>query len=475
MAFDDFWNHAAVGRWILENRQFPHETLFLWTAKQEWVAHSWGTQLFFGLLMRAGGVWGPRLALAFGVVMVCAVYFLLWQLWQKHQEQSRFSLFGPILFLLAIGGSVGRYAVRPELFTALFLTILIVYLVRNHSPRLGWPEVGIVVMFLLWVNMHGAFLLGLALLAMAALGDSVQDRFDVHARKLWILWAGCVAMFPCNPYGLGLIQSLRQVNSLTFAAIDEWKPFWAVPHLEYSGVAAAFILFFAAAGVWFANPQRRWTYGIWLLFIGAAFLQARRQLWMLMIICLAVAAVNSAILEKVSQRFAATRQRQFQKIILGIMLVNFLVGPFYDFLRGGPYESDLPIALCDYIDRYNPPGRVFNGFNNAAYLAWHFGETRPLYADHLQAYSDDLTRNYMEITSATKQGQRLLDEQKIGYILLHNPRDLAPWPRLALYLFNSPDWELVFYDNNAVMWVRKTPDYAALRAVRNQYVPAEFR
>src|SRR5947207_1388437 len=38
---DDFWAHAAVGRWIWQNGQVPDHSLFLWTASEPWVAHSW--------------------------------------------------------------------------------------------------------------------------------------------------------------------------------------------------------------------------------------------------------------------------------------------------------------------------------------------------------------------------------------------------------------------------------------------------
>ncbi|HEY0072905.1 MAG TPA: hypothetical protein VGB77_02305 [Abditibacteriaceae bacterium] len=475
MSFDDFWNHAAVGRWMMENKQFPHETLFLWTAKQSWVAHSWGTQLWFGFLMRAGEVWGPRLALVFAVIVVTAVYWLLWKLWQRNALQKQVWVFAPLLFLLAIGGSMGRYAVRPELFTALFLTILIFYLSESRSVRFGWPEVGLMLMFVIWVNVHGAFLMGLVLLGLAALGDSLQDRFDKRARKLWVLLFLCAATFICNPYGTDLLVSFRQVNSLAFAAIDEWKPFWAAPPLEFSAVASALILAIVAAGVWLINPQRRWAHGLWLLFFITAFLQARRQLWLLAIVCLAVMAANSAVFEKLAARFNSERRQRGQQILIGLICLNFFAGPFLDLLRGGPHENDLPVALCDHIERYNPPGRLFNGMSNAAYLAWRFGKKKSLYIDHLQAHGDDLIVDYIDISNATRRGRGLLDEQKIGYIILRNPRDLAPWPRLALYLFNAPDWELVFHDNNAALWVRKTPEYAALRAVKNQYVPAELR
>ena len=70
MGFDDFWAHAGVGRWIWQQGRIPQETLFLWSAKIPWIAHSWLTQLTFYGLMAAGGThYGPYLVVTFTVLM----------------------------------------------------------------------------------------------------------------------------------------------------------------------------------------------------------------------------------------------------------------------------------------------------------------------------------------------------------------------------------------------------------------------
>src|SRR5690606_7311378 len=54
---EDFWAHAAVGRWIWQHAAAPQQTLWLWsTPPIEWIAHSWLSQLVYFGVMRTGGV-----------------------------------------------------------------------------------------------------------------------------------------------------------------------------------------------------------------------------------------------------------------------------------------------------------------------------------------------------------------------------------------------------------------------------------
>jgi hypothetical protein len=55
LPFDDFWAHAAVGRWIWQHGQAPTHTLFLWSARQPWIAHSWLSELLFYGILTVGG------------------------------------------------------------------------------------------------------------------------------------------------------------------------------------------------------------------------------------------------------------------------------------------------------------------------------------------------------------------------------------------------------------------------------------
>ncbi len=87
---------------------------------------------------------------------------------------------------------------------------------------------GLGFVFVLWANFHGAFAIGLLLLAVTAVCDAVQDRFDRRAWSLLAAAALCLLATLCNPYGVELWRDvMRSIGSNTMARIQEWQsPLW---------------------------------------------------------------------------------------------------------------------------------------------------------------------------------------------------------------------------------------------------------
>ncbi|RYG68598.1 hypothetical protein EON80_11310, partial [bacterium] len=125
---DDFWAHASIGRWVVENGRIPKQTLFLWSESAPWIAHAWGTGVVFATLMKVGGEsYGPWLTQIFNVAVCLVPFTLLWRYWRLNAPYN--SLIPPI-FVLAIWVSNARYHPRPELFTATFLVLLLLFLTK---------------------------------------------------------------------------------------------------------------------------------------------------------------------------------------------------------------------------------------------------------------------------------------------------------------------------------------------------------
>ncbi|HZP80100.1 MAG TPA: hypothetical protein VFB21_00555, partial [Chthonomonadaceae bacterium] len=209
-ANDLFWQLRA-GREIAATHLPPTRDAYSWTRPgTPWVVHEW---LAFAALWAAyagsGGFAGVWLLQA---TLVCATFALLFARLLRETEGA--PLTG---FLLAVGAALVASAFfqpRPHLFSYLFLvlTVGLVSSVRRQETdgRRLW---GLVPLFALWANLHAGVLVGVAVLALFALGDALegalltarddparQDRLR-QAGRLGLVAAACGAATLATPYG----------------------------------------------------------------------------------------------------------------------------------------------------------------------------------------------------------------------------------------------------------------------------------
>ena len=522
-ADDDFWAHAAVGRWMWENHAFPAHGLFLWSSEPTpWIAHSWGAQTLFYALLQLGGGWNANGAASFGggplvvVVFTCGVvalcYALLWRLWNRsaHHSKARNATWAVLFFAVAffVGGL--RFHPRPELFTALFWTILLIFLCEHRSDEYRFDEtsstrssakrwrreLGIVVLFVLWTNLHGAVALGIGALLATALCDLVQFRADKTSRRLGTLAAACVAATALNPYGFLPYWKavLLSSQSATFSRISEWLPAltWREIVAFVSGGAlpplllhAFLILFLAGAAIWFwnLNGRRRWAQVLWVVVVTALFFEQRRHMWLAALTCLAVLAANANALEKVRalQRWNLRMRREaetplpplFRATFVGAawLIAMVLASRLTPFGERHVVSPRLPDGACAALEQHfatsktSTPVRVFNEYETSSYLQWRLNHRRnesahrvldaaspprfALFIDLLNAYPDAVTTEYIALLKS--DGAKLHRRGAQAIVFSAAQRQGA----LAKKLKADNSWRQIYAGADGDVWVAK--------------------
>jgi hypothetical protein len=482
----DFWNHAAVGRWICQGGHVPDQSLFLWTAHEPWIYHSWLSQVVFYAFTRVAGSENTPYVVLGGTAMLALTPFVLaWLIWRGG---GRLSSWLAIPFLLALKALGFKFQARPELFTCVCLCLLLTFLItwsRKSSlvprSRDKMTAVGIFGLLVVWANFHGAVIIGLVLLAITAGFELLQDWFSPRSRLLALLALSGPVAVCLNPYGLAYWGIYRTVASETFASIDEWQPIWQDPPVRMEQMGMVGVLAALALGAWAFNPKRRWAQLAWLLFLGVLFAQARRNVWPFSLASLMVLAANAPSLDPqawFNKLGSCTRRRSAGDAVilspawrwllrLGLIAWVSLQCLLF-FLAPRSWWPLTPTRLeqgvVHFIQANELRARVFNDYENSGFLQWSLAGEPALYIDKLNAYPDAVMHNYLAIMRATEESQRLLDEEAIEIVVLTTNRGsgAVPLAPLAAYLDGSANWARVCASKGGVIWVRRSQAYEHL-------------
>ncbi|HID24571.1 MAG TPA: hypothetical protein EYP14_19530, partial [Planctomycetaceae bacterium] len=204
----DLWGHLAYGRIIWRTGGLPEtEPLMPLARGVPFIDTQWLSQLIGYGVATALGVEGLKFAYGLAIA-ACAVLLLV--SFQRRTRRTWLALLGLLAFLGVAWQQIA--IIRPQLAGMICFTFLLAVLARRSPARWHWCAVPL--LFVLWANLHGSFVVGLGLLASFCLGRAIdvirhtghwlspfRDRRTRDSFLLTELAAGAALI---NPYGLGL-------------------------------------------------------------------------------------------------------------------------------------------------------------------------------------------------------------------------------------------------------------------------------
>src|SRR5690606_24746099 len=156
----DMFHQMALFRFVLENGSFPEQDVFAYTPTvTPFVHHEWGTGALLDLVSVTAGLGATG-------VLVLLYASLAGTAAMAGAAARRGSAAGPIM-ALAAGPAVAMLAIglstlRAQMFTFFFVAVLLYLLERDD--RRPWPWLLWLALYIAWLNLHGGFVIGLALL-----------------------------------------------------------------------------------------------------------------------------------------------------------------------------------------------------------------------------------------------------------------------------------------------------------------------
>ena len=229
LADPDLWWHLRIAARALTTGHLPHRDFLSFSVRgHAWTDTEWLSELFFYGAWRAGGLAGLQalmtaslVALELGIVGLA---------WQRARNIKAAAAAGAGALLLATVSFGPRTIIFGYLCTIGLLALLERYRRQRHAPLWLLP-----LLFALWVNLHGSWALGLALLALFTIsgwragvwGWLHADAWTPRQRRELLLatLGSCLALL-LNPYGLHMLLypfwvSLREMVAINH--VQEWR------------------------------------------------------------------------------------------------------------------------------------------------------------------------------------------------------------------------------------------------------------
>ena len=169
--------HIRTGEYIIRNLTVPPYDIFSNIEPPlPWVAHEWLSEAFMALVHRVSGLTG---VVVFVSMWIGAVYICL----VKFTRSLRFDLLLSIaIVILAVASSQLHWLARPHIFSLLF-TVVCYGLLNNYQYQDKDRLYLLPFLMLLWVNLHGGFVIGFALLGIYWIGNLGSFLLGEESRR----------------------------------------------------------------------------------------------------------------------------------------------------------------------------------------------------------------------------------------------------------------------------------------------------
>jgi hypothetical protein len=506
----DLFLHLKTGAVVLESGRVPRVDDYSALARgRPFVAHEWLSGVLFHAVERGFGRNGfaalSGLTALAALLTAAALY-----------EAARFLGASPAaavpLLALSMVLAAARLTPRPHvlsyLLTAVFLLVL-------AGRRAGWriPPWTLLLLQVLWANLHGSFLLGPLIVGLAAAGEAIDARFAPkgpepvaagpagrsaarrpgEARRLALLAAGLVAVSLVNPYGARLLAfPFRLTGSDFMGTIYEWRPPFGS----------------AYAGTYMARYYILWILLGTATLLSALYLAGRRRLappagafgFLLFGVFLALSLrMNRAVTDFALATFPVVagtltrvaRERGLRAGRLPILPLAALAMlglaawfgwngyPFRPGSRRPPglgIAGNVPVRAADYLEANGVRGTVFNSYGAGPYLIWRlYPSIRVVMDSRNDVYGDDLYAGYRRALGDAAALDEMLRRLETAAVLLEwvGGKNLAT----ARLLRRAGDWRPVYFDDAALVYLRSDGERRDL-VERDGYAlldPARFR
>ena len=180
----DLFGHLTFGREIVHALAVHRSDPYSFASDIPWVNHEWLAEAIMWLAYAAGGAPG---LVALKLLMAAIAGALLLATWAPYR--LRLVPREGLLFVIALAAWPQLVSARPQMFSIAAFAWLLYELERFRRGD-DWPLWRLPVIFALWVNLHGGWLVGAGVLVIVTAVALIERSLDVRRRRALVFAFG---------------------------------------------------------------------------------------------------------------------------------------------------------------------------------------------------------------------------------------------------------------------------------------------
>lgn len=490
---DTGW-HIVTGESILRTFKIPFADPYSHSiAGAPWTAHEWFAEVLFGLAHRLMGLNGVVLV---STTVITLTFFFLYLFMLRRGVSA---IIAVSFTILAAWASMLHWLARPHIFslplTLAFVVILDMY--RREKVNRLWLLPPLMV---LWVNLHGGYVLGLILVLLYACGNLLRSftSSDIReeargASKVLGMAAGAtlVATF-VNPQGPAILYFPFHLIGRRYIMDNVVE--WLSPNFhQYTVFEYMLLLFIAIFALSKIRPD--------IIEGGAALLLTYMALYSVRYVPLLAIVVTPMAAERAGEVFD-----QLTKPLASLKIVNItrdifrnvssnvtsletrfvhhlwvyaaVGGCFLVALNGGKfgraqamdYQHDrrlFPVEALNFALNNDIKGNMFNNDGWGGYIIYKSYPHFKVFMDgRSDMYGVPMLKEYVKVATAQVDCENVLDKYDVTWIIFN-----ANSPVCQL-LVAKRNWKLIYADTTANILLKDVPEN---RELIERYPDATFQ
>ncbi|MDQ7787192.1 MAG: hypothetical protein RDU01_06250 [Thermodesulfovibrionales bacterium] len=528
----DFWWHLKSGEYICQTKSLPDADPFSYTAvpeehdgpsllrikfilQQYWLAQV----IFFQTFHYAGFKGIIFLRAAVLSLLICLLYRILRK--ERFGALSATFLTTPFVAVLFYGYT----AERPQFFSFLF-AFLLIFLMEgfrkavsvstslNESQRVPILSYLLPVPFLmlLWANMHGGFIIGIAIIFGYLFAETVKyvsKKFgNPLPRRAFAVFSliGFLSLLLVliNPNGFSIIPFLVHYESGTYKSMitETISPFRQLSLGFYSPELIIYFVLLLVSIVVMVLNRKKLDMTDAIIFGGIAFLSLKVSrtnpffvpVALLMIGRYSLPAIDRfrcSVKEKILGNSLSANQGASVKTVLSFVLSALVL---FGMVKGNSLSPPIasvfspqytvvpnkyPAGAAQFLKENRLPQNLFNPYDWGGYLIWASYPDYRVFVDGrgLQEKTVLDERKIMGASAMPAGGlpewKALLDQYHVHTILTFSvdafSGQLVPFIPVLLH---DPQWHLVYMDNISLIFIKNIPENQSL--INTFSIPKEW-